>query len=117
MTFSCWRFQFDTGADAERFLESAGFSIGRLQRDAPRGLMFGAWDIQKWRNLNDTRRAALHGTAAVTTTGAWATSPVSVFIRSSAPPEAHEALYLANDALNHARLASCQSSEAKEQAP
>ena len=39
MTFSCWRFQFDTGADAERFLESAGFSIGRLQRDAPRGLM------------------------------------------------------------------------------
>ncbi|EKN01089.1 hypothetical protein MXAZACID_02249 [Acidocella sp. MX-AZ02] len=39
-----------------------GMSVGRLQRDEPRGILFGDFDIQKWRNLRPAERAALHGT-------------------------------------------------------
>lgn len=39
-----------------------GMSVGRLQRDCPRGILFGDFDIQKWRNLSTAERSALHGT-------------------------------------------------------
>lgn len=38
--------------EAIRRLEQAGFSVGRMQAHAPMGLLFGNFDIQKWRNLN-----------------------------------------------------------------
>ncbi|MEN5297709.1 hypothetical protein ABE530_05060 [Brucella sp. TWI559] len=46
---------------AEQLLEQHGFSVGTTQRGSSRGIMFGAYDIQKWRNLNEADRAALHG--------------------------------------------------------
>lgn len=46
---------------AEDWLEDRGFSCGRGQRGAPRGILFGEWDIQKWRNLNERERSELHG--------------------------------------------------------
>ncbi|MEN5277337.1 hypothetical protein ABE527_10330 [Brucella sp. TWI432] len=44
---------------AEQLLKQHGFSVGTTQRGSPRGIMFGAYDIQKWRNLNEADRAAL----------------------------------------------------------
>lgn len=42
-------------------LQSAGFSVGCKQAHAPRGILYGLYDIQKWRNLSTDDRAALHG--------------------------------------------------------
>lgn len=52
---------FEAVARAERLLVEHGFSIGTTQRGSPRGILFGNFDIQKWRNLNHAERAALHG--------------------------------------------------------
>lgn len=49
---------------AERLLEEHGFSVGHMQRGSSRGILFGDYDIQKWRNLNEAERAALHGILA-----------------------------------------------------
>lgn len=46
---------------AEALLKQYGFSVGTTQRGSSRGVMFGDYDIQKWRNLNEADRAALHG--------------------------------------------------------
>lgn len=46
---------------AEHFLQAHGFSVGVTQRRSSRGIMFGDYIIQKWRNLNVSERAALHG--------------------------------------------------------
>lgn len=46
---------------AEQLLQAHGFSVGSTQRGSPRGILFGDYDIQKWRNLNEADRAALHG--------------------------------------------------------
>ncbi|MEJ5084814.1 hypothetical protein [Brucella pseudogrignonensis] len=46
---------------AEALLQQHGFSVGVTQRGSPRGGLFGNYDIQKWRNLDETHRAALHG--------------------------------------------------------
>ncbi|KAB2781244.1 hypothetical protein [Brucella anthropi] len=46
---------------AEQLLEEHGFSVGHMQRGSSRGILFGEYDIQKWRNLNEAERAALHG--------------------------------------------------------
>ncbi|MBA8861776.1 hypothetical protein FHW19_003503 [Ochrobactrum anthropi] len=46
---------------AERLLHDRGFSVGHMQRGSSRGILFGDYDIQKWRNLNEAERAALHG--------------------------------------------------------
>lgn len=52
---------FETEENAQQALSAAGFSLGKLQADAPRGVMYGNYDIQKWRNLNAMHRAGLHG--------------------------------------------------------
>ena len=52
---------FSSEDKAEVVLTAAGFSIGRLQRDDPRGVIHGDWDIQKRRNLSGDERAELHG--------------------------------------------------------
>ncbi|MBP2232485.1 hypothetical protein J2847_005814 [Azospirillum agricola] len=47
---------------AERWLAENGFSVGRMQAHAPRGILMGDnWDIQKWRNLTRKERAELDG--------------------------------------------------------
>lgn len=46
---------------AEQLLQAHGFSVGVTQRGSSRGIMFGDYIIQKWRNLNVAERAALHG--------------------------------------------------------
>lgn len=73
---------------AERFLSDAGFSIGSEQRGSPRGILFGEFDIQKWHNLDEGHREALHGTM----TGNMREGPVTITIFSSAPDEAKSAL-------------------------
>lgn len=73
---------------AERFLEEAGFSVGHGQRGAPCGILFGLYDIQKWRNLNERERAALHGIM----TGDGRNGPIFVEIFDSAPDAAKVAL-------------------------
>lgn len=53
-----------TGPTAERdaceWLEGLGFSVGGKAR-SPRGIMFGACDVTKWKKLRPDDRAALHG--------------------------------------------------------
>lgn len=46
---------------AEALLKQHGFSVGEMQRGSSRGILFGNYNIQKWRNLNEADRAALHG--------------------------------------------------------
>lgn len=46
---------------AEALLKQHGFSVGTTQRGSPRGILFGDYDIQKWRNLDENDRAGLHG--------------------------------------------------------
>lgn len=46
---------------AEDMARELGLSIGSHQRGAPTGLMFGDYDIAKWRNLSKAERTALHG--------------------------------------------------------
>ncbi len=55
------RYEFPNAAFASAALKKAGCSLGRLQRDAPRGILHGEYDIQKWRNLRTDDRDALHG--------------------------------------------------------
>lgn len=73
---------------ARRFLESAGFSVGRKQAHAPSGILFGSYDIQKWRNLSAADREALHG--VMTSEGR--SGPVKVEIFDTAPDAARAAL-------------------------
>lgn len=66
---------------AVALLEDCGFSVGRKQAHAPRGILFGLYDIQKWRNLSVSDREALHGVMTAGGRG----GPVVVEIFESAP--------------------------------
>lgn len=46
---------------AEKYCEERGFSVGRVQREAPIGIRLGDYDIQKWRNLRSGERGQLDG--------------------------------------------------------
>ncbi|WP_313026707.1 hypothetical protein [Brucella sp.] len=46
---------------AEKLLKAHGFSVGRMQAHQPRGLLYGEFDIQKWRNLSQRDREQLDG--------------------------------------------------------
>lgn len=48
-------------ARAEKLLADHGFSFGRMQAYEPRGILFGDFDIQKWRNLSRGDREQLDG--------------------------------------------------------
>ena len=78
---------------AEIWLKNHGFSLGSMQRDDPIGVMYGEYTISKWRHLNDTDRALLHGQL----TGDKRNGPVILEIFGSAPEEAVAA------ALGHTR--------------
>lgn len=85
-----WRRVFATRVEAEAYLAERGFSVGRMQGPARRGIMLGDWDIQKWRNLRTTDRAALHGDMLRLNSDAH--GPVAVTIYTNAPVEAHVAI-------------------------
>ncbi len=67
---------------AEAWCEAHGISVGHGQRGAPRGLLIGNFDIQKWRNLDSDERAALHGVMR----GDMRNGPVIVDLYVEVPP-------------------------------
>jgi hypothetical protein len=66
---------------AEIWLSKHGFSVGRMQGKHPRGVLFGEYDIQKWRNLRSHERASLHATLL----GDMRNGPVTVRLHEDAP--------------------------------
>lgn len=53
---------FEAYRAAEAFCAELGYSVGRMQREAPVGIKQGnTWDIHKWRNLSPTDRRTLDG--------------------------------------------------------
>ncbi len=80
---------FSACTEAEEFLKLAGFSVGTMQRGDPRGILFGDYDIMKWRNLDKRDREALHGILV----GPMRTGPVRIQIFESAPQEAKRAFH------------------------
>ena len=72
----------------ERFLETRGFSIGASQRGEPRGVLHGSYDIQKWRNLRPSDRAALHAVV----TGDGREGPIHLRILAACPDAARDLL-------------------------
>ncbi len=73
---------------AEACLAKRGFSVGPMQGPDPRGILFGDYDIQKWRNLTAAHKAALHGEM---TADSMRYGPVTIRLYASAPAEAVEA--------------------------
>jgi hypothetical protein len=61
---------------AESWCIDRGISVGRMQGHSPRGLLFGDYDIQKWRNLSPLDIDMLHGTM----TGNMRNGPITVTI-------------------------------------
>ena len=75
---------FEANRAAERFAEECGLSVGRMQGPAPRGLLYGDYDISKWRNMSTAEINALHGTMG----GDFREGPVTIRLFDSAPEEA-----------------------------
>lgn len=80
---------FEAMSAAENFLKVAGFSIGSSERGSPRGIMFGDYDISKWRHLSQSEIDDLHGRM----TGDGRNGPLTVTIFEFAPQEAKRAFH------------------------
>jgi hypothetical protein len=65
---------FEATRAAEKWCDENGLSVGRMQAGAPRGLLYGDFDISKWSNMNAQEIAELHGKM----TGDWSNGPVVV---------------------------------------
>lgn len=52
---------FKANAEAEKWCEERGLSVGDMQGPAPRGILLGKVAIQKWRNLSEEDKDALDG--------------------------------------------------------
>ena len=89
-TRMAWQRTFRNETAAEQFLAARGFSVGRRQGGAERGILLGSFDIQKWRNLSLVHRAQLHG--VLQRTGFDRDTPAVVTIFAAAPDEAHDAV-------------------------
>lgn len=78
---------FDQTGDFEavhaacHWCEENGISVGRMQADSPRGLMYGDYNIQKWINLSEKDKNRLDGTM----TGDMRNGPVTIEIKE--PPQ------------------------------
>lgn len=72
----------------EAEMSAAGFSVGRGCAGMPTGLLFGDFDMAKWKNLNREDRDGLHGVV----TGSRREGPLLVTIFDDAPPAARNAL-------------------------
>jgi hypothetical protein len=79
---------FHAWDEARRWLTERGFSVGRMQAHAPTGLLFGEYDVQKWRDLNREDRAALDALAE----GDYRNGPITVRLMKRARIEAVAAL-------------------------
>ena len=77
---------FEACHKAEAWCAERGISVGRMQRGAPRGLMRGDCDIQKWRNLRGFERGQLDGVM----TGNMRSGPVLVTVKRAAIAKATE---------------------------
>lgn len=53
---------FEAVHAAETWCREHGISVGRMEAHSPRGLLYGDYDIQKWRNLSKSHCAQLDGT-------------------------------------------------------
>jgi hypothetical protein len=53
---------FEAEHKAVDWCRARGISVGQMQGDAPRGLLFGDFLISKWRGMNRAEIKALHGT-------------------------------------------------------
>lgn len=73
---------FPSEESAQKALSEAGFSLGALQRDDPRGVMFGDIGISKWRNLSQKEKDTLHGVYQ----RAYRDGPVEITLRSGGAP-------------------------------
>jgi len=71
---------FKASAAAEAWCAERGISVGHAQRGDPRGLLYGDFDIQKWRNLRPSERRVLDGQM----TGDMRNGPVYVRIKARA---------------------------------
>lgn len=52
---------FESVSAAEMWCEKNKWAVGSMQREAPRGMMKGDYDISKWRNLDPDEISALGG--------------------------------------------------------
>jgi len=75
---------------AEKWCDDQGISYGSSQADGPQGLLFGDYQIAKWRNLTAKERKQLHGMMD----GDGRTGPITVYIKPEyegmLKPEAEE---------------------------
>lgn len=60
-TFEARDESFVAFEEARSWLQARGFSVGRMQREDPIGIMMGDHDIQKWRHLSKEDREELDG--------------------------------------------------------
>ena len=81
--------EFEAERAAKKALEACGFSLGELQRDERRGVMFGDYAISKWRNLSKQDIADLHGVYK----RAFRDGPVKITFRETCPSEPLYALH------------------------
>ncbi|MES2671577.1 MAG: hypothetical protein V4673_14330 [Pseudomonadota bacterium] len=73
--------EFSAEREAEGYLSQHGFSIAPSCAASPRGILYGDWQIAKWRNLTRTEILQLHGTL----TGSGRTGPLHLKIFEHAP--------------------------------
>lgn len=74
--------------DAKSALQSAGFSIGSIQRGYPTAIMFGDYSVSKWSSLNREERLATHAQL----TGDNRHGPLTLTILPAAPDQAIAAI-------------------------
>lgn len=67
---------------AEAWCAANGMSVGRMERDKPRGILIGDFDIQKWHNLRPHERLELDGQM----TGDMRNGPVFVTLKDDRTP-------------------------------
>jgi hypothetical protein len=65
---------FEAVSAAEGWLDAHGFSVGTMERDAPRAIFDGSYIVEKWSHLSQAERAQACGTL----TGNMRNGPVTV---------------------------------------
>lgn len=69
---------------AEQWCKERGISVGRMQRNSPRGLKYGDFDIAKWHNLGRADQVGMDGQM---TSGDMRAGPVLVVVRPAPAAE------------------------------
>lgn len=78
----------DALAAAEAALAAAGFSVGPIAKNAPRGVMFGQVAVAAWSRMSRSELLDLHGQMWRDGEGR-----VSFMLHADAPPAAAKAFY------------------------